>query len=169
MLASTFSRPRWAMPMTASSRCAAAASVSTASTSGMSASAPSSENRRWPTNLVCRNISNASATLSRDKMAICSSCSARGCGTSIRSCSQRRSSGSWMCMYSVPTVRQYESRSTPRMSRSFIRAFPPNPPVGKSRSRSHRVSPCRLISRSGCLRWVTSSGLVSAIRWPRTR
>ena len=53
-------------------------------------------------------------------MRICSSCSARGCGTSIRSCSQWRSSGSWMCMYSVPTVRQYESRSTPRMSRSFI-------------------------------------------------
>ena len=69
MLASTFSRPRWAMPMTASSRCAAAASVSTASISGMSDSAPSSENRRWPTNLVCRNISNASATLSRDRMA----------------------------------------------------------------------------------------------------
>ena len=34
----------------------------------MSDSAPSSENRRWPTNLVCRNISNASATLSRDRM-----------------------------------------------------------------------------------------------------
>ena len=72
-------------------------------------------------------------------------------------------------MYSVPTVRQYESRSTPRMSRSFIRGFPPNPPVGNSRSRSHSVSPCRLMSKSGCLRWVTSSGLVSAIRWPRTR
>ena len=27
-------------------------------------------------------------------------------------------SGSWMCMYSTPTVRAYASRSTPRMSRS---------------------------------------------------
>src|SRR6266699_3202234 len=73
MLASTFSRPRWAMPMTASSRCPWAASASTASTSGISDSAPSRENLRWPTNLVCRNISNASATLSRT-----------GCGSARR-------------------------------------------------------------------------------------
>ena len=78
MLASTFSRPRCAMPMTASSRSASAASVSTASTSGIRDSAPSRENRRCPTNLVCRNISNASATFSRDRMRICSSWSARG-------------------------------------------------------------------------------------------
>src|ERR1039458_5229156 len=70
MLASTFSRPRWAMPMTASSMPAWAASASTASTSGISDSAPSSENRRWSTNLVFRNISNASATLSRDRRRI---------------------------------------------------------------------------------------------------
>ena len=34
-------------------------------------------------------------------------------------------------MYSMPTVRQYESRSTPRMSRSFISGLPPKPPVGE--------------------------------------
>ena len=28
-----------------------------------------------------------------------------------------------MCMYSMPIVRQYESRSTPRMSRSFMLAL----------------------------------------------
>ena len=170
MLASTFSRPRWAMPMTASCRLLAAASVSTASSSGISDSAPSSENRRWPTNLVCRNISNASATFSRDRMRSCSSWSARGCGRSTLAWIQARSSGFWMCMYSMPTVRQYESRSTPRISRNFIRGLaPPNPPVANSRSRSHSVSPCRLMSRSGCLRWRYSSGSVSAIRWPRTR
>ena len=92
MLASTLSRPRWAMPMTASSRLGAAASVSTASSSGISDSAPSSENRRWPTNLVCRNVSNASATFSRDRMRSCSSWSARPCGRSTRSWIQARSS-----------------------------------------------------------------------------
>ena len=43
-------------------------------------------------------------------------------------------------MYSMPIVRQYESRSTPRMSRSFMTGTPPNPPVANSRSRSHNVS-----------------------------
>ena len=33
-------------------------------------------------------------------------------------------------MYSTPTRRQYESRSTPRMSRSFIRCWPAKPPTG---------------------------------------
>ncbi len=74
-----------------------------------------------------------------------------------------------MCMYSMPTVRQYESRSTPRISRSRMIGLPPNPPVANSRSRSHSVKPCWLMSRSGCLRWTISSGFVSAIRWPRTR
>ena len=106
MFASTFSRPRWAIPSTTSSRSWCAASVSTASSSGISDSAPSSENRRWPTNLVCRNISNASATFSRDRILTCSSCSARPCGRSILACSQARSSGFCMCMYSTPTVRQ---------------------------------------------------------------
>ena len=106
MLASTFSRPRCAMPSTASSICSRAASVSTASSSGISDSAPSSENRRWPTNLVCRNCSKASATFSRDRIRIWSSCAARPCGRSTRSCSQARSCGFCMCMYSMPTVRQ---------------------------------------------------------------
>ena len=106
MLASTFSRPRWAMPSTTSSSGASAASVSTASSSGISDSPPSSENRRWPTYLVCRNISNASATFSRDRICTCSSWSARSCGRSTRAWIQARSSGFWMCMYSTPTVRQ---------------------------------------------------------------
>ena len=46
MLASTLSRPRWDMASTDSSRPASAASVSTVSSSGISDSAPSSENRR---------------------------------------------------------------------------------------------------------------------------
>ena len=77
MLASTLSRPRCAMPITASSRPASAASLITASSSGISDSPPSRENRRWPTYLVCRNVSNASATFSLDRMRICSSWPAR--------------------------------------------------------------------------------------------
>ena len=106
MFASTFSLPRCAIPITASSSEARAASVSTASSSAIRDSAPSRENRRWPTNLVCRNISKASATFSRDRICICSSWLGLPCGRSIRSCSQARSSGFWMCMYSTPTVRQ---------------------------------------------------------------
>jgi hypothetical protein len=48
VLARTFSRPRWAMPMTASWTPWAAASFNTRSSRGMSASHPSSEKRLWP-------------------------------------------------------------------------------------------------------------------------
>ena len=106
MLARTLSRPRWAMPMTTSSRWARAAEVIAASSSGISDSPPSSEKRFCPTNLVCRKVSNASAVLSRPRMCFCSSRSGLPGGTSTRSWIQARSLGSWMCMYSMPTVRQ---------------------------------------------------------------
>ena len=73
MLASTLSRPRWAMPMTTSSRSASAEAWRISSSSGISDSPPSSENRFWPTYLVCRKVSNASAALSRLRMCFCSS------------------------------------------------------------------------------------------------
>src|SRR2546423_5975972 len=73
MLASTLSRPRWAMPMTTSSRLSAAAWDNTSSSSGIRLSEPSSENRRCPTYLVCRKVSNASAALSRLRPCLCSS------------------------------------------------------------------------------------------------
>ena len=73
MLASTLSRPRCGMPMTTSSSSCSAALSSTASSSGMTVSPPSSENRFCPTYLVCRNVSNASAALSLDRMYFCSS------------------------------------------------------------------------------------------------
>ena len=170
MLASTLSRPRWAMPMTTSSRPCLGRGRRISSSSGISDSPPSSENRRCPTNLVCRNVSNASAALSRPRMCFCSSArrASRTC-CSTRSWIQRRSSGSWMCMYSTPTRRQYESRSTPSTSRSFIFCCPANPPTGNARSRSHRVRPCCSTSRSGWRRMWNSSGSVSAIRCPRTR
>ncbi len=94
------------MPITASSRPASAASLITVSSSGISDSPPSRENRRWPTYLFCRNVSNASATFSLDRIRICSSWLARVGGTSICAWIHLRSSGSWMCMYSMPTVRQ---------------------------------------------------------------
>ena len=70
----------------------------------------------------------------------------------IQDPAQRRSAGSRMCVYSTPTVRQYELRSTPRMSRSFIFSWPAKPPTANSRSRSHRVRPCESTSRSSCRR-----------------
>ena len=54
----------------------------------------------------------------------------------------------------------------PRIVRSFMNGCPPNPPVAYSRSRSHRVSPCLEMSRSGCERCLYSKGSMSAIRCP---
>ncbi len=123
MLASTFRRPRWAMPMTTSSRRDSAALSMTASSSGMTDSPPSREKRFWPTYFVCRKVSKASAAFSRRRMRSCSSRSGLECERSMRSWIHLRCLGSWMCMNSMPVVRQYESRSTPRMSRSFIRGL----------------------------------------------
>ena len=106
MLARTLSRPRWAIPMTTSFMSSCAASDTTASSSGMTDSPPSSENRFCPTNLVCRNVSNASAWFSLPRIRSCSSRSGLVCGPSTRFWIQRRWSGSWMCMYSMPMVRQ---------------------------------------------------------------
>ncbi len=73
MLARTLSRPRCGIPMQTSSMSSAAARHRMRSTSAMADSPPSSENRFWPTNLVCRKVSNASAALSRRRIRICSS------------------------------------------------------------------------------------------------
>ncbi len=72
----------------------------------MTVSPPSSENRFWPTYLVCRKVSNASAALSLDRMYFCTVADGFSCGTSTRSWIQRRSAGSRMWVYSTPTVRQ---------------------------------------------------------------
>ena len=106
MLASTLRRPRWAIPMVTSSRVASAAASQISSISGIVVSPPSSENRFWPTNLVCRNVSNASAWLSFSRIRSCSSRGGFWCGCSTRSWIHLRWSGSMMCMYSMPTVRQ---------------------------------------------------------------
>lgn len=61
------------------------------------------------------------------------SCSSRvglAYGCSSFSWNQARSAGSWMCMYSTPMVRQYASRSTPRILRRVRLLAPPKPPVG---------------------------------------
>ena len=52
-------------------------------------------------------------------------------------------------MYSMPMRRQYDSRSTPRISRRLAIGLPPKPPVANSRSRSHSVRPWVTTSRSG--------------------
>ena len=106
MLASTLSRPRWAMPMVTSSSPISAAASQISSMTGIVVSPPSRLNLFWPTNLVCRKVSKASAWLS---LSMIRSCSWRGglvCGRSTRSWIQRRWSGSMMCMYSMPVVRQ---------------------------------------------------------------
>ena len=106
MLASTFRRPRWAMPMVTSSRPISAAASQISSITGTVVSPPSRLNRFWPTNFVCRNVSNASAWLSFSRIRSCSSRGGLLCGCSTRSWIQRRCSGSMMCMYSMPVVRQ---------------------------------------------------------------
>ena len=108
----------------------------------MAVSAPSMPKRFWPTYFVPRNFSNASAALSRSRMWRCSSGVEARCSTpSTCSWIQRFSSGSWMCMYSMPIVRQYASRRTWRMSPSVMRSVPARPPVRNSRSRSQMVRP----------------------------
>ena len=152
MLASMFSRPRCGMPMQTSSSSSLAAADRTASTRGITDSPPSRENRFWPTYLVCRNVSKASAALSVRRMRSCSVRSGLSGAVSIPCWIHWRCSGSCMCMYSMPTVRQYASRSTLRTSRRVMNCSPANPATANSRSRSHRVRPWAATSRSGCLR-----------------
>ena len=94
------------MPMVTSSRPASAAASQISSITGTVVSPPSSEKRFWPTNFVCRKVSKASAWLSLSRMRNCSSRGGFTCGCSMRSWSHRRCSGSMMCMYSMPVVRQ---------------------------------------------------------------
>ena len=54
VLTSTFSRPRWAMPMTISCTPLAPPRCTSSSIAAMKLSPPSSEKRFWPTYLVCR-------------------------------------------------------------------------------------------------------------------
>ena len=107
MLASTLSRPRWAMPIVTSSRLGLGGRLADlVDAPGPWSRRPRGENRFWPTNLVCRNVSNASAWLSFSRIRSCSSRGGLVCGCSTRSWIQRRCSGSMMCMYSMPVVRQ---------------------------------------------------------------
>ncbi len=94
------------MPMQTSSRWASAADAQSSSSSGMVVSPPSRLNRFWPTNLVWRKVSKASASLSLERIRSCSSRGGFRWGCSTRSWIHRRWSGSMMCMYSMPTVRQ---------------------------------------------------------------
>ena len=144
MLASTLSRPRCGMPITTSSSACSAAWSIAASIIGMTVSAPSSENRFWPTYLVCRNVSNASAAFIFDRMYFCSATVGLSCLTSMRSCSHFCCSGSRMWVYSTPTWRQYASRSSRSTSRSFLCSAPAKPLTLNSRSRSHSVRPWRV-------------------------
>ena len=119
----------------------------------MMVSAPSSENRFWPTYLVCRKVSNASAALSLLRMYFCcgdgrllmldldallqpaSAARVRGCG-----CTPRRRGGS-------------RRRAAPRARRAASCARRPAKPLTlNSRSRSHSVRPWVSTSRSGWLR-----------------
>ena len=106
MFDSTLSRPRWAMPSTAESSPASAAAEMTSSRIGIADSEPSSPKRFVPTYLVARNFSNASAALSRSRMRCLASLANVGWAPSTLDWIQRCSSVSWMCMYSMPIVRQ---------------------------------------------------------------
>ncbi len=101
------------MPSTQPSSPVSAASEMTSSRIGIADSAPSSPKRFVPTYLVARNFSNASAAFRRSRMRYFWSLSNVGWWPSTLDWIQRCSSVSWMCMYSMPIVRQYASRSTP--------------------------------------------------------
>ena len=135
----------------------------------MTVSAPSSEKRFCPTYLVCRNASNASAALSFERMYFCSATGTFSCGPSMRSWSQSRFSGSRMCMYSMPMVRQYESRRTPRTSRSFMQSAPGEAVDGELAVEVPQREPVRRDVEVGVLALRVDSGSVSAMRWPRVR
>ena len=64
VFASTLSRPRCGIPSTTSRSPRSAASLRMRSSSGISASPPSSEKRLWPTYFVCRKRSKLSASTS---------------------------------------------------------------------------------------------------------
>ncbi len=103
MLASTLRRPRWPMPIIAPSRCVAGRLLQRGRRGwGWRLSPPSIPNRFWPRYLVPRNFSNASAALSRPRMWRCSSAASEASTPSTCSWIQAFSSGSWMCMYSMP-------------------------------------------------------------------
>ena len=174
VFASTFRRPRWAMPITISETPESAAAEHSASSIGIRVSAPSRLKRFWPRYLVWRKRSKASAATSRSRIRRFSSGDGSSTGRSTRACTHSFWSGSWMCMYSTPTVRAYASRSRPRISRSGRRRSssppPPSVPAGNSRSRSQIESPWWLMSSSGCvLGSRRPSGSRFASRWPRTR
>ena len=71
--------------MQTSSNLLSAADEIIASRSGITDSPPSSENRFWPTYLVCKNDSKASAEFNFLKIRSCSSRAVLGAPTSIRS------------------------------------------------------------------------------------
>ena len=101
-------RPRWDIPMTASSIPNPAARSRSRVISGMAASPPSREKRLWPTYLAWRNFSKLSASTSLASALVLSSTEsvARFRQDSIRSMSHFFCSGSWMFMYSAPTLPQ---------------------------------------------------------------
>ena len=72
-------------------------------------------------------------------------------------------------MYSMPIVRQYESRSTPRMSRSFISALAAEAARDELAVEVPEGEAVVLDLEVGMRALLYSSGSMSAIRWPRTR
>ncbi len=133
-------RPRWAMPMTTSSRRASAAASMTASSSGMIGLAAL---EREPLLADVLGLQERSRTPRRRSAGAGRAaaprapawCASARCGPG----SSLRCFGSWMCMNSTPTVRQYESRSTPRMlAQLHHRLGRRTPPTANSRSRSQQ-------------------------------
>src|SRR5690348_3321925 len=151
-LASTFKRPRWAMPKTISSTPRSPAPSINLSSTGITVSQHSSEKRFWPKYFVCRKRSNCSAEISFQSKRFFTS-TGSGCGTtnSRRCCSRSHvfSSLLWMWRYSTPTLPQYARCSTSRISRNVDDCLLARPSVVKTRSRSQMVRPYVSMSSSG--------------------
>ena len=103
---------------------------------------PRARSASGPTYFVPRNLSNASAAFSRSRM--WRSSSAASCGRRpLRpwTGSSCFSSGSWMCMYSMPIRAAVRVAQDAEDVAERQRSTPARPPVRNSRSRSQIVSP----------------------------
>ena len=172
MLASTLSRPRWAMPSTAESRPASAAPERISSRIGIADSAPSRPNRLVPTYFVARNFSNASAALSRSRMrSLLLLGEACGCTPSTWLWIQRCSSVLLdVHVLDADRAAVRVAQHAEQVAERCISDVPPTPPVRNSRSRSQIVRPYVAGSSStGICGSFQRSGSRSAMRWPRTR
>ncbi len=132
---------------------------------------PPEVNRFWPTYLVCRNVSKASAALSLLRMCSCCIAGGRGVGdlhlARITRAARDLADVHALLHADGPAV---GVRSTPRILAQLHDVLSAETARDELAVQVPEGQTVRLaISRSGCVRCLYSRGSMSAIRWPRTR